>query len=472
MARILLVMDGPLFRADARMGGLQVRTYEMARALARKGHQVSVVAPGSLRCPWGQPGFEIHDSPWLLAGRAADVWIAHPFVATRYAKHFLGIPLVVDGYEFPFGSFLNNGAAMLPALGERIMDDYRNTVTRILRALRLADRLLCANENQRISYLTLLCALGKINPKYSDNELVLQVCSGGPPEVPTADLRRCPVLAQIRRKGPVVLWAGGCYPWFDIETYFRSMPEVLRRVPDVQFVFAGLEGMTSTDEGSPQYKGTKQLINFLRGSRELEARSTFVDWLPYCDRGLAYAASDVGVCTHGAHLETSFSMRTRVLDMIWGGLPVVSTGGDAVSQRLVTWGAGLSVSPGASDSLADALVTVLLDGDLRRRMRSAALALAQGEFSWDSQVEPLHRYCLNPVSEPSARDRLVRATAGQMMQIGDGLDWRVRHFFRRAHRRAQRLFNASSAKGGDSGRFSRQDKDDTEVAISCPGLIP
>lgn len=459
MASVLLVMDGPLFRADARMSGLQVRTYEMARALARKGHHVSVIAPGSLRSPW-EPEFELHDSPGQLAGRAADVWVAHPLVATHYAKLFLDLPLVVDGYESPFGSYLNNGAAMLPALGERVMDDYRNTVTRILRALRLADRVLCANENQRISYLTLLCALGKINPKYSNTELVLQVCSGAPPEVPSADLERCPVLAETRRKGPVVLWSGGCYPWFDIETYFRSMPEVLRRVPDVQFVFAGLEGMTATNGGSPRYHGTRKLIEFLRESRELKARSTFVDWLPYCDRGLAYAAADVGVCSHGAHLETSFSMRTRVLDMIWGGLPVVSTSGDEVSQQLVTSGAGLSVSPGASASLADAVVTVLLDGDLRRRMRSAALALAQGEFSWDSQVEPLHQYCLDPAREPSARDCLVHSTAGEMMQIRDGLDWRVRHLFRRARRRAQRLFNNSSAERRKQLAIG-QDRDDT-----------
>jgi hypothetical protein len=36
----------------------------------------------------------------------------------------------------------------------------------------------------------------------------------------------------------------------------------------------------------------------------------------------------VGVSTHRDHLETRLSFRTRMLDYIWAGLPIVCTDGD------------------------------------------------------------------------------------------------------------------------------------------------
>ena len=53
-------------------------------------------------------------------------------------------------------------------------------------------------------------------------------------------------------------------------------------------------------------------------------------WVPYDTRQNFLLDADVGVSTHFDHVEAEFSYRTRVLDYLWAGLPVVMTRGPTV----------------------------------------------------------------------------------------------------------------------------------------------
>jgi hypothetical protein len=48
-------------------------------------------------------------------------------------------------------------------------------------------------------------------------------------------------------------------------------------------------------------------------------------WVDYEDRANYLLDADVGVSTHFLHVETTFSFRTRTLDYLWAGLPIVAT---------------------------------------------------------------------------------------------------------------------------------------------------
>ena len=43
----------------------------------------------------------------------------------------------------------------------------------------------------------------------------------------------------------------------------------------------------------------------------------FFDWLSYTDREALLAEADIGAMLHPVHVETRFSIRTRVLDYLW-----------------------------------------------------------------------------------------------------------------------------------------------------------
>ena len=64
---------------------------------------------------------------------------------------------------------------------------------------------------------------------------------------------------------------------------------------------------------------------------------------------------------HHAHLETEFSFRTRIVDYLWCGLPVVTTGGDELGELIGARGAGTPVAAEDVDGFAAALAGLLDD---------------------------------------------------------------------------------------------------------------
>src|SRR5262245_18594134 len=188
MARILLTIDEPI--DGARLAGLQVRVLEMSRALARAGHDVVTATPDE------------------AAGVGpVDVWITHPRLLAPLAGVVAARACVVDGYESPFGSFQPQATALLPRIGERAARDHRATRVTMLAAIASADRVVCANETQRVSYLTILSMLGRIGPHAPSTDVVLCVSSGASPDPPARP-------HDAEPHAPVLLWCGGCYPWF------------------------------------------------------------------------------------------------------------------------------------------------------------------------------------------------------------------------------------------------------------------
>jgi glycosyltransferase involved in cell wall biosynthesis len=412
MARVLLTCDQPL--GDGRIAGLQVRVLEMSAALRRAGHAVVVAAPAE------------------VAGVGpVDVWITPPRLVAALADRVRARARAVDGYESPFGSFLAQAVALLPRIGDRAARDYRAAAVAMLAAIASADRVLCANESQRVSYLTILSMLGRLGPHAPDPGVVLCVSSGASPDPPARPRDDAP-------HAPVVLWCGGCYPWFDVETYLAALPAIAAAHPDARFRFAGIDGV-----GAPDALPLARRIREAVATPALAGRAELVPWTPYAERGALYAAADVGVCTYGDHLETRLAMRTRVIDMVWGGLPLVVSTGDEMSRVVERHALGRTVPPGDPAALAAAVGALLADGAARRAATVRARALATGELSWDHQAAPLARWCdavAAGVAEPAPRprdDALVQLNDGPARELADAfhhLAWRAGNAWRLGRR--------------------------------------
>ena len=131
---------------------------------------------------------------------------------------------------------------------------------------------------------------------------------------------------------------------------------------------------------------------------ELGVVDTFVffnDWVPYADRWQYLIEADVGLSTHHDHLETALSFRTRMLDYLWAGVPIVCTAGDVFASLVKERKLGLVVGPGDVEELAAAIERLVDDRDERARCRSRLLELAV-EFHWRRVVAPLARFCDAP----------------------------------------------------------------------------
>src|SRR5690606_8326421 len=83
------------------------------------------------------------------------------------------------------------------------------------------------------------------------------------------------------------------------------------------------------------------------------------DWVPYEERANFLLDANAGVSTHHAHVETEFSFRTRILDYLWAGLPMVVTQGDTFADLVEAEGLGVAVPAGDQAALERGLEQVL-----------------------------------------------------------------------------------------------------------------
>jgi hypothetical protein len=127
----------------------------------------------------------------------------------------------------------------------------------------------------------------------------------------------------------------------------------------------------------------------------LEQVVFFNDWVPYAERGAYLLEADVGLSLHLDHLETRFAFRTRLLDCIWAGLPMVVTGGDTLADTVQTHGLGHVVQVRDTEATASALRDIL-DDPQSRASRAANFQAASTRFQWERALQPLIAFAQNP----------------------------------------------------------------------------
>ena len=139
--------------------------------------------------------------------------------------------------------------------------------------------------------------------------------------------------------------------------------------------------------------------------------------MPYAERGAYLLEADLGVSLHPDGVETRYAFRSRLLDCLWAGLPVrVSTGGDALAERVAAEGLGRVVAPGDEDAVVAALLDLLAEPDLRATL-APRFARVAATLTWDRAVAPLAAYCRAPrpavdhAAAPAAADRQPPARA-------------------------------------------------------------
>jgi glycosyltransferase involved in cell wall biosynthesis len=191
----------------------------------------------------------------------------------------------------------------------------------------------------------------------------------------------------------VVLWGGGIYNWFDPLTLLRAVDRVRADVPGIRLVFLGLR------HPNPDIPEMEMAVATRRLAEELGLVGTHVffneDWVEFDDRQNFLLDADLGVSTHLRHIETEFSFRTRILDYLWAGLPILATDGDGFAELIRAEGLGLVVPPDDVDALTDALRRLLTDAELAAACRARVAAVAP-TLRWSSALEPLVTFCRDP----------------------------------------------------------------------------
>jgi glycosyltransferase involved in cell wall biosynthesis len=123
-------------------------------------------------------------------------------------------------------------------------------------------------------------------------------------------------------------------------------------------------------------------------------------WVRYDERANWLLDADCAISTQFEHLETRFAFRTRILDCLWTGVPVVCTRGDDLAALIEGRDLGATAPENDHVAVAIALERVLSNG---RNSYAGRLASAAESFRWARVAEPLVRYANR--GRPSARSR-------------------------------------------------------------------
>ena len=359
---------------SGRLAGPNIRSAAMARELAGR-FQVTLAVPGETDYFRGEPfatrSWTRHDTrKWI---GEYDVALSLGF--DLYAPVLFEI-LASDSHEAhktPYHTrFLGRMTALL---------------------LKRADYILCASPQQRDLWLGSLYVAREFSSRKNGSgpgELIGIVPFGHDGSHPIA---ADPVLKGVHPGiGPddkVLLWGGGIWNWLDPLTLVDAMNELSETHPEVKLFFLGMRPPEASEEAS---EIARHVV--IRAQKlELLGENIFFNeqWVPFEERAGYLLESDLALCTSPEGLENKFSFRTRLVDAVWAGLPIVCTRGSSMADLVESNDIGLSAREKDPSVLKEKILAAL-EPKAQKRFRENMTA-AREELLWKNCVKPLMEFC-------------------------------------------------------------------------------
>jgi Glycosyl transferases group 1 len=348
VTKVLVISPAPADAASLEIAGPALRYRQLTTALRAGGVDATLATRG----PGGDADWS-QTRPVELA-RGHDAVVCPQGLADEAAELARRLPparvLVVDCYA----PALVERALLLP--GDTRFAGFRR---RVLAALERADLLLVANEPQRAYLVGMLSALGRIAPERAQPPVVLAPMGAPRPQQPAGG-----------SEAALVLWYGGLWPWFDGSTAVEAFAQVARERSAARLRILG---------GRHPGAGAPDTLDDVLATATALGIGDRVESLPWAAPDVLpglLAQATCALCLAHDGIEHRLAQRTRLLDLLSAGVPIVCTEGDALGGRAVAAGAATAVRAGDAVAAAGALAALLDDPAARAAQAAAGPALA------------------------------------------------------------------------------------------------
>jgi len=397
VTRVLVLSPEPV---RPRMAGMGIRALRVAEQLGRAGHDVVLASPSPEDVPLRSAGRVVLSEAREALGRAHEFRVA---VVSGHAGRellALGYPgaVVADLYD----PFLVENLAYADSLGPNVFLNDRKALFALLER---ADFVLAASEEQRLFWLGLLLGRGRLTPadiaRDPEARTLCDVAPFGVDEAPPTAAWPFPELPS----GDADVFFGGVYDWYDANLVLDAWGAVLSAVPAARLFFSENPNPAST----PQTR-LLEATERARSEGWLGRSVLVLPWTAHEARGGLYRGCRVAAVAQRPSLETALSFRTRLLDFLWAGLPVVTTEGGAGARLVAESGAG-RVVPAESGAFAAAVVMLLRDGEARAAASRRALEAAPA-FRWERALKPLLDFVEAPRQKNTRASGIFRRLLG------------------------------------------------------------
>lgn len=297
------------------------------------------------------------------------------------------IPLVVDIYD----PYILENIELLSDKKPSIRDyEYLRHLKSMIEMLLKGDRFLVTSDITKDFFLGMMAGWGVLNPvsasKDKSEKLFLEIPFGVTDEPFDSAYSKSnkELPGDISPDDDVILWAGGLWDWLDPQSVINAMPDILHNHPNAKLMFMGYK---HPNKHVPIMDTAYQCIDMAKKSGLYEKSIIFREWTPFEERIPLLHVSKIGVSLHKKHLETRFSFRTRLMDYIWAGIPMVLSGGDVLSKELASSGVAEIVLNNNPKSIADA-VSKLLDKSDKMDI-SQTFDNLRLQYRWETVLAPI-----------------------------------------------------------------------------------
>jgi glycosyltransferase involved in cell wall biosynthesis len=300
---------------------------------------------------------------------------------------YFPIPLVVDIYDPYILENIELLSDKKPSIREY---EYLRHLKAMIEMLLLGDRFLVTSDRTKDFFLGMLASWGVLNPvsasKDKSEKLFLEIPFGVTDEPFDESYSKSSkeLPGNISPDDDIILWAGGLWDWLEPQSVINAMPDILKNHPNAKLLFMGYK---HPNKHVPVMDTAYQCIDMAKKLNLHDKSIIFREWTPFEERIPLLNISKIGVSLHKKHIETRFSFRTRLMDYIWAGIPMVLSGGDVLSEELSSSGVAVIVLDNKPKSIADA-VSKLLDkpdkADISQTFDNLRL-----QYRWETVLAPI-----------------------------------------------------------------------------------
>ena len=360
-----------------RIGGTEIATYNIAKHLARRGHEVHVITSLDKGLPKESmdEGFYVHRIFWrkIRFLGVMSFWIKI-FLCLKKIKpdivHTQDIGIGIPGFlaktflKMPFVVYGQGSDVYLPST-------FKNTISKL--ALKNAESVIALTEDMK-SEMQKLC----------DRDIL--VIPNGIDLEKFKNLSRKDIRKRLKIKDneKIIAFVGSLYPVKGLRYLIKAMKFMIEETKNVRLMFVG-DGEESEElESLVEEFGLKERVKFI-GRVQNEEIPQYM------------AASDVFVLP-----SLSEGFPNVVLEAMASGLPIVATKVGGLPEIIRDGENGFLVEPKNPKEIAEKVLLILEDDELRERMSRNNKDRVK-EYTLESVVERLEHVYRSQLytSEPS-----------------------------------------------------------------------
>jgi len=369
MSNVLLVgNDGTRTFAGTGTGACTARTIRFRDALVSQGFSVSVCSPEE-----GRSG--VHEVQRFLSERQFDCIVAiSPFPAEAVVVADPELPLWID----------MNG--MHPA--ELQLESGRDgrSGERTLRMLSLENMLLSRGDAFSTPSRRQAYAL------YGELLVLGRSLQPGNCQLMVSPVPHCSTEVQYTRSNPDssfrIISTGSFNLWFDETTLFNALELAMSQNSSILAEITGGRIPFSPEK----YDNFCEMV----AASKHKDRFHLHGWVSTEELFEVYSRAAVAAYTDVSCPETLLGARTRVLDWVSRGIPVVCTEGAEISEDIRQHDLGIVVPSGDSAAMAEAFLVLAADPAVRQKITQKQKKWSSSEGSLLQVFAPLFKWCENP----------------------------------------------------------------------------